>query len=108
MATLVAQQIDRDGLEPVLVAADVGGDKFINTGKEFIFVRNGSGAPITVTLDIRPTVDAQAVTDRAIVVPAGEDRFIGPIPPTVYNDAAELVDVTYSAVASLTVGIIKL
>lgn len=108
MPLLTVQTIDRDGLTPVLVAADVGGDKFVNTGKEFINVLNGSGAPITVTLDIRNTVDAQVVTDRAISVPAGGTKFIGPIPPTIYNDANGEVDITYSAVGSLTIGIVKL
>lgn len=108
MPQLTVQQIDRDGVTPTLVAADVGGDKFTNTGSEFIFVRNGSGAPIIVTLDIRTTVDAQVVTDRAVSVPAGGDKLIGPIPPTVYNDASNDVDLTYSAVGSLTIGVLKL
>ena len=108
MPTLTAQVISRAGLTPALAAADVGGDDFVNTGKEFIYVANGSGAPIIVTLDIRPTVDGQAVTDRTISVPAGGDKFIGPIPTNVYNDAAEKVDITYSAVGSLTIGIFNL
>jgi hypothetical protein len=108
MALLVAQDIDRSGLNPVLSASDVAGDEFVNTGKEFIVIDNASGSPVSVTLDIQATVDSQAVTDRVVSVPAGEQRYIGPFKPSIYNDGDSHMNVSYSAVTSLTTGIIRL
>lgn len=108
MATLTAQTISRAGLEPVLAAADVAGDDFVNTGLEFVEVVNGSGSDVTVTLDIQSTVDGQAVTDRTVTVTAGERRIIGPFPTGTYNDSEGKMNISYSAVTSVTVGVFKL
>jgi hypothetical protein len=71
-------------------------------------VVNGSGAPITVTLDIKPTVDGGEVTDRAVTVAAGARRRIGPFPTSIYNDPATgRAKVTFSSVTSVTVEAFK-
>ena len=107
MALLTTQVITRTGtgLTPALVAAAVGGDSFVNTGKEFLEINNASGAPITVTFALPYTVDGIAVPGKAVAVPAGQRRFIGPWPASFYNDTTtQQVAVTYSGVTSLTIG----
>lgn len=88
-------------------AAAGGGDTFTNTGQEIAVIKNGSGAPITVTFVTPATLDGLAVTDLTVSVGAGETRAVGPFPPGVYNDANGLVSMTYSGVTTLTVAILK-
>jgi len=108
MATLTVETITRAGLVPSLVAAGAGGDKFPNTTRrEFLIVKNGDGSPTTVTLDIQATVDSQAVVDRTVVVAAGDEALIGPFDGR-YEDTDGNVNVSYSNITSITVGVAKL
>ena len=62
----------------------------------------------TVTLDIKSTVDGQAVTDPTVSVPASGERVIGPFPTSIYNNANGKAKITYSSEADLTVAVCKL
>ena len=108
MATLTVSPITRDGLVVSLAAADVAGDEFANTGKEFLVVDNQSGGNCTVTLDIQRTVDGQAIIDRSVVLADGERRYIGPFKTNFYNDGDGNMNVSYSTVTSVTVAAIQL
>jgi len=108
MAVLTVQTVSRSGLQPSLAAAAGGGDSFANTGNEFVYISNGGGGSITLTIVTQSTVDGQAVADRTVSVPAGESRFVGPFPTSHYNDANGRVQLTYSGVTSVTVAICKL
>ena len=110
MATLTVQTINRAGIELVAAdqPADVAGDKLPNTGVEFIYVHNGGGGSINVTLDIQTTVDGQAVTDRVVAVGAGERKLIGPFPSGTYNDSQGNMNVGYSGVTSVFIAALKL
>ena len=108
MATLTHQNISRAGVQPSLVSAAGGGDEFLNSGKEYLEVTNGGGGSITVTIETQATVGGNAVTDDDIVIGAGETHKIGPFPPTIYNDNNGFVQVTYSGVASVTVGVFRM
>lgn len=57
----------------------------VNTGVEFLQVRNSGGAEYDVTLITPGTVDGQAVADRVVAIPAGETHLIGPFPEAVYD-----------------------
>ena len=111
MATLTIKTLDRTGLDVTVAdaAADVGGDEFANDGsRTFYSVNNGSGSPVTVTFVTPVTVDGLAVADRDVVVAAGSTSLIGPFPRSDYNDANNMVQVTYSAVTTVTVVAAKL
>ena len=107
MATLTAQEIDRDGLNPSFAACDAAGDEFANLGVEFIHVKNGDVSAHTVTIETSRTVDGLAVADRDVAIPAGEERLIGPFPKQTYDDADGKVQLTYDAVTSVTIAVIK-
>lgn len=107
MATLSAQQMSRSGLEPSYASAAGGGDEFVNTGEEFIHIKNGDGSSHTVTIETPNLVDGLAIADRAVAIPGGEERMIGPFPTSTYNDANQKVQLTYDAVTSVTIAIIK-
>lgn len=106
MATqLTVTPLTRAGVTPALTAADATGNTFLNGDEHtFLVVKNGGGAGITVSLDILTTIDGQPVTDRTVSVPAAGERWIGPFPKIYYNNASDLVTVTYSGVTSVTVG----
>lgn len=108
MATLTVQTATRAGFDVVGVAADGAGDEWANTGQEVIEVKNGGGGSITVTLDIKPTIDGAAVTDPTVTITAAQTKMIGPFPTGLYNDATTgRAKVTYSGVASVTIRAIK-
>ncbi|MBU0846543.1 hypothetical protein KKH23_05085 [Patescibacteria group bacterium] len=107
MATLTAQTISRSGLKAVYSVAASGGDEFANTGSEFIHVKNDDGSSHTVTIETVATVDGLAVADRDLAVPAGEDRMIGPFPTGTYNDSDGKAQLTYDAVTSVTIAVLK-
>lgn len=113
MALLTAVAIRRtsNGRDLVGVAAAGGGDTFVNNGREYFHVKNGSGAPITVTFVTPVTVDGGAVANLDAVIPAGASHLIGPFPPQNYNDTGAvggILSVTYSGVTTLTVGVITI
>lgn len=70
-------------------------------------VKNDDASAITVTLVTQGTVDSQAVADRTVTVAAGAIKLIGPFPTATYNDSSGNVQVTYSAVTSITVGAVQ-
>ena len=111
MATLTVATIVRNpapGVEQVLGAADAGlTEEFVNTGKEFIIIANGSGGAIVLTVITQVTVDGFAVDDYTASIPAGETRMIGPFPPGTYNDANSKVQMTLASDTSMTLGIFK-
>ena len=109
MATLAVQSIVRTGLETTYAALAVGGDEFVNSGSEWIEVVNADAGDITVTVDTPNFIDTDlAIADRTILVTAGERRHIGPFPTSNYNDSAGKVQLTYSAVANITIALLKL
>jgi hypothetical protein len=108
MAELTVQQIDRDGLEPSLASAASGGDTFDNDGRTFLWVKDtGTTAP-TVTIAIQKTVDGQSVTGRTVAVESGEERLIGPFPPTEYNNSDDEVEISYDDETDVTVAAVRL
>jgi len=107
VADIAAQTVDRAGLNPTFSNCAGGGDKFVNTGTEFLYLKNGDVASKTLSMVIQSTPDGQTVAAKQVVVPAGEFRIIGPFPP-MYNDTQSKVNLTYSAVTSLQVAVMKL
>jgi hypothetical protein len=87
------------------VPATLAGDSWVNTGKELYFVKNGSGAPITITqvLAVGAVVDGIPVTSRTMVIAAGASFILGPFPTGAYNDTNGFCNITYTSVTTITV-----
>jgi hypothetical protein len=115
MALLTSSNITRDGVQADGgAAAGAGGDTFVNTGRELVVFKNADASPKTVTIDILPsggpgggTLDGQAVTDKAVVVTNGTTVIMGPFPTSQYNNSAGQVSLSYSAVTSCTVKVLR-
>lgn len=105
MADLVVSTVIRTGAgltEPSKVAAAGGGDTFTNDGNTFLWVSNGSGGALTVTVNAQKNCDQGFDHDVAISVGAGADIMMGPFPKSIFNGASNKASITYSGVTSLT------
>jgi hypothetical protein len=68
--------------------------------------RNASGSPITVTVVVPGTYAGQPLTDVPVSVPATTgERWIGPLSSRLADPTTGLINITYSGVTSLTVGV---
>jgi hypothetical protein len=101
---LAVQEIVRSGIVPTFGAANVDGHSVPNSGKEYIYVKNGGGSSINVTIQTPGTVDGQAVADRVVAVANGAEKMIGPFPPGSYSQPDGSTYIDFSAVTSVTIG----
>jgi hypothetical protein len=114
MAALATQKPSAAGVALSYAAATGGGDTFVNTGREFVHVKNASGGSINVTFTAgvaNANKCSFGVADPAhqlvVAVGAGLDKLIGPFDRDRFNDPATgNIAITYSGVTSLTVAVV--
>lgn len=112
MAVLTKQKLALAGLNPTFAAAAGGGDSFVNDqadgSRTFLYVKNGGGAPITVTIDDPNSKQPEGSTawnpDLAVTVTNAQERMIGPL-GSRFIDGNGNTAITYTAVTSVTVGV---
>ena len=108
MALLTYQQIGISGASVSYAAATATvGDAVTPDDRGFMHIRNGSGSSITATLVVPGSQYGQARPDVPVTVPAGADRFIGPLISDYADPADGQVDVICSAVTSVTVAAVR-
>lgn len=96
----------RTGLNPSFTSANADGHTLDNSAKDILlYVKNGAGSPINVTITTPGTVDGLAVADRVVAVPATGERVIGPFPRGTYGSS---VSVAFSSVTSVTVALLTI
>ena len=110
MATLTAQSIVQTGLEATYASAAGGGDEFANNDgkKKIIHIKNGDASDMTLTIVTQNSVGGLAVADQTVVVTGTEERFVGPFNTGYFNDGDGNVQLTYSAVTSVTIAILDI
>lgn len=104
MATLAVTTLSQSGAVPSPVAAAGGGDSFPNTGREYLQVTNGDVSSKTVTINSVQACNQGFDHDLVVTVAAGDTKLIGPFPVRRFSST---VAVSYSAVTSVTVAVIK-
>ena len=107
-SALTNQVIATSGIVPSAAAANVDGNSFDNDGAVFFHAINGSGGDLTLTFQTPAQVAGEPITERAVVVSAGAEEFIGPFNTSVFNQSTGEVYVDYSGVGSLTVAAFNL
>lgn len=115
MALMTLQQITAAGLTPLVYAPANIQDTIEGGGSDrvFLHVKDGGGAPITVTIAALrvtaevPGVGPVTVPDIVVVVGNGDEALIGPI-NSAYADADGTITVDYSDVTSVTSAAFKL
>ncbi len=93
-----------------LVLSTVAGDatnhhEFTNTSSDvFIYVNNGSGGVLTITLLTPTTLTSQTllIEERTVTVADGAVKFIGPFPGTYYNQSDGKVYIDLDVDTSVT------
>lgn len=83
--------------------------KFRNDGKVFIhFKKTGAGA-CTVTITTPNTSDGLAIADQTVTVDASTgDEMVGPLSPSLFNDASSDVSFTISDTVGLSIAVVRL
>lgn len=107
MALLAYQKSAAVGATITMAAADVAGDTVAPRADGMVLVRNGSGAEITVTVVVPGTQYDKARPDITKAVAAGAYAAFGPFPNDLADPTDHLVDITYSAVTTVTVAAIS-
>lgn len=112
MATLAVETITKSGLEPTFNTAASGGDVFLNDGKTFLYIKNGSGAlTATITAEqtsvTKPGFGTITIGNQTIAVGANEERIAGPFEPAIYNNASGEVALGYDSETNVTVAVVK-
>ena len=90
---IARQMVSDAGLVPIYSPANPDGHSVENSGgKLLLHVRNCGEKDVVVTIRTGYTVSGLKLEDRCVEVPAGGERFIGPLNPQVYNrpDSSEV------------------
>jgi hypothetical protein len=108
MALLSPQQVGITGTAPTYANASGGGDTVVPDDRAFLIVKNTSGSPVNVTVVVPGSVYGQPRADVVVSVPATTgERWIGPLVADLADPADGLIDITYSAVANVTVAVAR-
>lgn len=109
MATITKTDRSRAANPISFAAASGGGDEFVNTGSEILFVShtNGAGSAVTLTIVTQATVDGLAVADRTVVIDPGEFHPLGPFDTKQYNDANGKVQLTWSSATDIEIAVLN-
>lgn len=113
MATISVQTYDEAGTDLTLSSAAAGGDQFSNTGKQVVLIKNGDSSGKTVTATAQTTsfednnYGDSVKQDQSVTVSAGGIGIMGPFPRKAFNDSNDNVQLTYSAVTSLEIAVVK-
>lgn len=108
---LSTQKIDEDGLAATYDAAAAGGDSFVNDGRTFLHVKNGDASPHTATVAAvqgttrKPGFGELTKGNASVQVAAGGEAFLGPFPTIAFGSQP---DITYDAVTSVTVAVLRI
>lgn len=92
------------------VAAEADGHSFLNDGdkRTFIAVDNSAGAvSTTLTIETYGTIDGLAISDRTVVVGAGDMVLVRPGPTSIFNRPDSTVWFGLSPVTDVTVAVVK-
>lgn len=105
MATLTPTSISAAGTLNSTSNAAVGGDKVKPIGdRVFVEITNGGGSSITVTIPSYASVRGQAAADRTVTIAASATKKVPIYADLNTNPADGLASITYSAVATVTIG----
>jgi len=108
--TITPQSISRTGLTHTFAAADQpNGMQFLNVDtRAFLYVKNGGGGTINVTIPTPITVDDLAVSDLTVQLTTGVNKMFGPFPKEYYNQTDGMVYVNFDVGTSVTIAVIRL
>ena len=104
MATYAAQAMKSlTAVTPTFRAAAAGDKVGPFSERMFLYVKNGSGVSVTLTITSNPDPYVGAAAGKAYSIPAGAERLIGPFDASAFRqDADDTLALAWSATASVT------
>jgi len=85
-----------------------GGDSFVNDGKTFILLYLPTGSALTVTATC-VRANNQGVTENLVYsVPSSSTMLFGLFSAGEFNDANDMVNLTYSSVTNLKIDVFSM
>ena len=113
MAIILVQSIMEEGIpSPTRRNVSAEGDKWENSGSEFVEFQNKSEASVVVTFTAvvtsfdSPIYGPSTKSSRTMTVGAGLTSLIGPFVPSAFNSEDGYCSISYSSVAAtITVAI---
>lgn len=106
-SSITPQNITIDGVAATYAAANVDGNFCTNDGKTAIHIKNGSGSPVTITVNSIALDNYGFDHNPAYVIAATSELVIGYLSPKRFNDTLGNVNWTYSSVTTVTVAALK-
>jgi hypothetical protein len=88
---VTTQKIVLTGLVPTLTEPTADGD-VVDAGQVALYVTNGSGSPVNVTVEATAAQDGLDVEDLVVAVAAGATALIGPLPARTFAQDAGAVE----------------
>jgi hypothetical protein len=97
-----------DGVAITYAAVDAtNGNYFVNTGQEYLIVKNDSASSITATVVSVPCSHGRT-DDSVVTVAAGAEKVVGPFKRDLFNQSGTSnVNVDFSSGTSVTAAVIK-
>lgn len=114
MATITAVNTSDSGADIAFTAAAGGGDQFLNAANTVLLVKNEDASSKDVTITAQstsvntPGYGPTTKADTVHTVAAGETAIIGTFGSRAFNDSSGYVQITYSAVTSVSVAVLKI
>lgn len=112
MAIISVQSITEQGIPaPTRTSASSEGDKWENSGNEFVEIQNNGEGSVVVTFTSLVTSFDSSIygpatkSSRTITVARGLTSLIGPFVASAFNDESGYCSISYTSVTSLTVAI---
>ena len=84
-----------------------GGDSFVNDGKTFILLYLPTGSALTVTATC-VRANNQGVTENLVCSVPVSDTLFGLFSAGEFNDANDMVNLTYSSVTNLKIAVFSM
>lgn len=108
MATLSIQDVATSGAIPSYAAANSGGDQFQNDGKTYVHIKAGVGGVTNVTIGSQRACDQGSTHNTTVAIANSTEKMIGPFDTARYSDANGYVQLAYSSVTNVTIGVFSL
>ena len=106
MATFTVQQVTRLGIVPVYNTANDLGDAYLNDGKVWVAVSDGTGELI-ITFVSSLVVGTMALADLTVTIAQNTEQVIGMFPENWFSDGDGLVQMRYSKHESVVIAVMK-
>lgn len=108
-SAITVQSTTKSGAVITTASANVDGNYFNNDGRSYLQVTNGGGSSINVTVASPITCSQGGTHPEVVAVGAGVTKILGSFDKNQFNDPVTgRVNVTYSAVTSVTVAVVSL